>query len=166
MTIRDLAHHLDVGWDTIKDIQKRDLARRYAKPELKHLRAIAIEEIAVARGRRSLTVLLDLDSGAVVFVGDGTGAGALKPFRKRLLARMYVRAKDLPGIHPRHRPEFRTKLALGVELLRWARSWLRYTGKPLWVAVDGAYAKSPFLKPTMALGMRAPSPKGREGERR
>jgi hypothetical protein len=35
-----------------------------------------------------------------------------------LLARMYVRAKDLPGIHPKHRPEFRTKLELAVELLR------------------------------------------------
>lgn len=70
-----------------------------------------------------------------------------------LLARMYVRARDLPGIHPKHRPEFRTKLELAVELLRWARTWLRYTGKPLWVAVDGAYAKAPFLKPAMALGM-------------
>jgi DDE superfamily endonuclease len=70
-----------------------------------------------------------------------------------LLARMYVRAKDLPGIHPKHRPEFRTKLAMGVELLRLARAWLRPLGKPLWVVVDGAYAKAPFLKPAMALGM-------------
>jgi DDE superfamily endonuclease len=70
-----------------------------------------------------------------------------------LLARMYVRAKDLSGINPKHRPEFHTKLELAVELLRWARTWLRYTGKPLWVVVDGAYAKAPFLKPAMALGM-------------
>ena len=55
MTIRDVAHHLDVGWDVIKDIQKRDLSRRYAKPKLKHLRAIAIDEIAVAKGHRYLT---------------------------------------------------------------------------------------------------------------
>src|SRR3954447_735896 len=84
MTIRDVAHHLDVGWDMVKDIQKRDLSRRYAKPKLKHLRAIAIDEIAVARGHRYLTVVLDLDSGAVVFVGDGKGADALKPSWKRL----------------------------------------------------------------------------------
>jgi hypothetical protein len=70
-----------------------------------------------------------------------------------LLARMYVRAKDLPGINPKHRPEFRTKLELAVELLRWAHTWLRYAGKPLWVVVDGAYAKAPFLKPAMAMGM-------------
>ncbi len=84
MTIRDVAVHLDVSWDVIKDIQKRDLSRRFAKPKLKHLRRIAIDEIAVAKGHRYVTVVLDLDSGAVVFVGDGKGADALKPFWKRL----------------------------------------------------------------------------------
>jgi transposase len=84
MTIRDVAKHLDVGWDMIKDIQKRDLSRRYAKPKLKHLRHIAIDEISIAKGHRYLTVVMDLPSGAVVFVGDGKGAKALLPFWKRL----------------------------------------------------------------------------------
>jgi transposase len=84
MTIRDVALHLGVGWDLIKEIQKRDLSRRFAKPKLKHLRRIAIDEIAIAKGHRYLTVVMDLDSGAVVFVGDGKGADALKPFWKRL----------------------------------------------------------------------------------
>jgi transposase len=84
MTIRDVARHLNVSWDVIKEIQKRDLLRRFAKPKLKHLRRIAIDEIAVAKGHRYLTVVMDLDSGAVVFVGDGKGADALKPFWKRL----------------------------------------------------------------------------------
>jgi transposase len=84
MTIRDVALHLGVGWDTIKEIQKRDLSRRYSKPKLKHLKRIAIDEIAVAKGHRYLTIVMDLESGAVVFVGDGKGADALKPFWKRL----------------------------------------------------------------------------------
>ena len=84
MTIRDVAKHLGVSWDVIKDIQKRDLSRRYAKPKLKHLRHIAIDEISIAKGHRYLTVVMDLDGGAVVFVGDGKGADALKPFWKRL----------------------------------------------------------------------------------
>jgi transposase len=84
MTILDVAHHLDVGWDLIKDIQKRDLQRRFAKPKLKHLHTIAIDEIAIAKGHRYLTVVMDLESGAVVFVGNGKGADALKPFWKRL----------------------------------------------------------------------------------
>jgi transposase len=84
MTILDVAHHLDVSWDVIKDIQQRDLSRRYARPKIKHLRHIAIDEIAVAKGHRYLTIVLDLDSGAVVFVGDGKGGDALKPFWRRL----------------------------------------------------------------------------------
>src|ERR1035438_10065196 len=84
ITIRDVALHLNVSWDLIKEIQKRDLLRRYAKPKLKHLRYIAIDEIAVAKGHRYLTVVMDLENGAVVFVGDGKGADALKPFWKRL----------------------------------------------------------------------------------
>jgi transposase len=84
MTIRDVARHLNVSWDVVKDIQKADLSRRFARPALKGLRQIAIDEIAVAKGHRYLTVVMDLESGAVVFVGDGKGADALKPFWKRL----------------------------------------------------------------------------------
>jgi DDE superfamily endonuclease len=70
-----------------------------------------------------------------------------------LLARMYVRKKDLPDIDPEHRPPFRTKLELAVELLRWAKIWLGLSGKPFWVVADGAYAKAAFLKPAISLGM-------------
>jgi transposase len=84
MTIKDVADHLGVGWDTIKDIQQRHLEKHFAKPKLKHLRLLAIDEIAVGKGHRYLTVVLDLESGAVVFVGDGKGADALEPFWRRL----------------------------------------------------------------------------------
>jgi DDE superfamily endonuclease len=70
-----------------------------------------------------------------------------------LLARLYVRAKDLAGIDPRQHPAFRTKLELAVELLRWAKSWLGHWCKALWVVTDGAYAKAAFLKPMAALGV-------------
>src|SRR3954471_5922431 len=68
-----------------------------------------------------------------------------------LLARLYVREKDLAGIAGPHRPEFRTKLELAVELVRWAVSWLGHLGKRVWVVADGAYAKAPLLKPMRAL---------------
>jgi transposase len=83
MTIQAVAEHLGVSWDVVKDIQKRDLHRRFARPKLGRLKRIAIDEIAVGR-RRFLSVVLDLDSGAVVFVGDGKGGDALKPFWRRL----------------------------------------------------------------------------------
>lgn len=86
MTIRDVAAHLGVGWDLIKDLQKRHLQRHFARPKLSHLRRIAIDEISIGHGHRYLTVVLDLESGAVVHVGDGKGADALNPFWKRLRA--------------------------------------------------------------------------------
>ena len=70
-----------------------------------------------------------------------------------LLARLYVRQKNLASISPWNRPVFQTKLALAVALVRWAKCWLGMLGKPLWVVADGAYAKAAFLKPAIALGM-------------
>jgi hypothetical protein len=70
-----------------------------------------------------------------------------------LLARLYVRRITLPRIAPDHRPTFRTKLELAVELVQWAVLWLKSLGKALWVVVDGAYAKAPFLKPLAELGV-------------
>ena len=84
MTIQDVAKHLSVSWDVIKDIQKRYLTKRFSKPCLKHLKTIAIDEIAVRKGHIYLTVVMDMDSGAMVFVGNGKGADALEPFWKRL----------------------------------------------------------------------------------
>jgi len=84
MTIQAVARHLSVSWDVIKDIQKRYLTKRFARPCLKHLQTIAIDEIAVRKGHVYLTVVMDMDSGAMVFVGNGKGADALEPFWKSL----------------------------------------------------------------------------------
>src|SRR4051794_14399510 len=70
-----------------------------------------------------------------------------------LMARLDIRQKDLAGIHPTHRPPFRTKLELAVDLLRWAVPWLGFLAQRLWVVADGAYAKAPFLKPLRDLGV-------------
>jgi transposase len=86
MTIKDVALHLRVSWDVVKDIQKRHLARHFARPKLKHLKQIAIDEIAVGKGHKYITLVLDLESGAVVHVGQGKGAEALLPFWRRLRA--------------------------------------------------------------------------------
>jgi transposase len=84
MTILDVAKHLGVSWGTIKDIQKRYLTRKYKQPRLKNITRIAIDEISIGRGHRYLTVVLDIKTGAVIFVGDGKGVDSLIPFFKRL----------------------------------------------------------------------------------
>jgi transposase len=86
MTIKDVADHLRVSWDVIKDIQKRYLISRFSRPKLKRLKHIAIDEISIGKGHRYLTIVLNLHTGAVVFVGEGKGADALQPFWRRLRA--------------------------------------------------------------------------------
>ena len=68
------------------DAFKRHLTTRFGQPKLKRLKRLAIDEISVGHGHRYLTVVLDLVSGAVVFIGQGKGADALIPFWKRLNA--------------------------------------------------------------------------------
>lgn len=86
MTLTDVARHLGISWDTVKEIQRQRLEIRYAKPKLKHLKQIAIDEISIGKGHRYVTVVLDLESGAIVFVGQGKGASSLDPFWRRLRA--------------------------------------------------------------------------------
>ena len=68
-------------------------------------------------------------------------------------ALLYVRAKDVPKLTKRYPWTFRTKLELAAELVRWLCVWLGGLGKEVRLVVDGAYAKRPFLKPVLALGV-------------
>jgi len=83
MTISDVAKHLGLGWDLIKSIQKKHLEKKYRNPNLRQLKRIAIDEIYIGK-RGYLTIVLDVLSGAVVFVGDGKGSDALGPFWKKI----------------------------------------------------------------------------------
>ena len=68
-----------------------------------------------------------------------------------LLARLYVRAKDVPRI-PTGGWRFQTKLDQAAELVEWVCRWLRSVSRPIWIVTDGAYAKRPFLKRALAAG--------------
>ena len=48
------------------------------------MRQIAIDEISIGKGHRYLTVVLDLETGRIVYVGHGKGGDALADFWKRL----------------------------------------------------------------------------------
>ena len=98
MAMSDVTRHQGVSWNVVKAILKTDLERRFRRPKLQGLRRIAIDDVSIERGHRYLTIVLDLDSGAVVFVGEGKGADALDPFWKRLRksgARIEAMATDM-----------------------------------------------------------------------
>ena len=83
-TINDVARHLNMSWDTVKEIQKSYLSRRFAKPKIEDLEQIAIDEISIGKKHRYLPIVMDLASGAIVYIGDGKGADALDEFWKKL----------------------------------------------------------------------------------
>ncbi|WP_175492214.1 transposase [Nitrosomonas sp. Nm34] len=68
----------------VKEIQKRSLQKRYRLPKLAKVKRIAIDEIYQGNKLGYLAIVLDLQRGAVIFVGNGKGADALLPFWKRL----------------------------------------------------------------------------------
>jgi transposase len=86
MTIKDVACHLGVSWDVVKEIQKKFLHKHFDKPKLKHVKQIAIDEISTGKGHKYVTIVLDLKSGAVLHVGQGKGGDALLSFWRRLRA--------------------------------------------------------------------------------
>lgn len=67
-----------------------------------------------------------------------------------LQAQLYIRQADLPKLPPERRRDFRTKLELAAEQLHWLWPWVSSDFEELWVVVDGAYAKRPFLRAAQA----------------
>lgn len=84
MSLRDVSALTHLGWDTVKEIVKRDLAKRYAKVPLKSVRRIAIDELYLGKRAKYITLVIDLDSGQVLWVGEGRGGEALQGFWQRL----------------------------------------------------------------------------------
>jgi DDE superfamily endonuclease len=70
-----------------------------------------------------------------------------------LLARLYVRRKDVGPLALWYSWRFQTKLALAAELIHWLARWARWLDKPLWLVADGAYAKREVLRAAHALGV-------------
>lgn len=83
-TIKDVANHLHLSWDTVKDIQKRYLYRNYNNLDISQVRHIGIDEFAVAKGHIYKTIVVDLETGRVIYIGEGKGSDALNGFWKKV----------------------------------------------------------------------------------
>jgi DDE superfamily endonuclease len=72
-----------------------------------------------------------------------------------LRALLYVRNKDLAKLNEDRKDpwQFRTKLELAVDLVRWLLALLGEVGKPIWLVIDGGYAKKPLLRALLAQGV-------------
>ena len=99
MTIQDVVETCGLSWDTVAEIDQRRL-QRLGRPELRNLKRLAIDEVHVGKLHRFLTLVYDLDSGAIVSVSKGRGQKALTGFFSRLKrAGVFIRAvaTDMAG---------------------------------------------------------------------
>ncbi|MEK6263128.1 MAG: hypothetical protein AABP62_31505, partial [Planctomycetota bacterium] len=51
---------VQISWDIVKGIVVDDLQRRFAKPKLRSLKRIAIDEIYLGKRHKYLTIVMDL----------------------------------------------------------------------------------------------------------
>ena len=84
MTISEVAAYLGLSWNTVKDIHKNYLEHNYASPDIRGVRYIGINEFAVRKGHVYKTIVVDLETGRIIHVGDGKGADALDRFWRRV----------------------------------------------------------------------------------
>jgi len=102
-TVKDVAKHLGVAWSTVREIQQEHLKKKLRKRRLKEVRRIGIDELAIGKGHKYVTIVLDLDSGAIVFVGEGKDADSVIPFLRRLKrigAKIEAVALDMGRAYP------------------------------------------------------------------
>lgn len=102
MTIGDVADLAGLGWDAAKRIVKRRLRRDYGRIDLRGVRHLSIDEIYVGRRRGYYTLVLDLDSGRILWVSPGRGKAGLQGFWRRLRrsrARIGAVAMDMSGAY-------------------------------------------------------------------
>ena len=84
MSISAVANWAGLHWQTVKEIEKGYLARKYARIRLGKLRYLGIDEVHLGRTFGFITVVRNLENGDVLFIGKGKGGEALEPFKRRL----------------------------------------------------------------------------------
>lgn len=80
MTITDVADHLDLDWKTVKELHKDALMKQYADRDIGYPVLLAIDEIAVKKRHRYLTVIINWETGEVLHVGKGRHSETVKEF--------------------------------------------------------------------------------------
>jgi transposase len=84
LTIKDVAEHLDLDPKTVKDIDKSFLEESFGQDSLDNLHVLMIDEIALHKGHRYMTVVADFFTGRVVWMGHDRNKKTLDAFFKTL----------------------------------------------------------------------------------
>ena len=80
MTIKDVSERFQMHWHTVKEIEKEYLKKKHDHINIKGVEYIAIDEFAIQKGHKYMTVVMDLKSSKILYVGDGRAANCLDGF--------------------------------------------------------------------------------------
>jgi transposase len=83
-TIKDVANHVGVGWDAIKEIHKEALEKKYDNIPLSDVEYVAIDEFSIRKGHKYMTVISDLQTGRIIHAVEGRKEEDIEPFLQRL----------------------------------------------------------------------------------
>jgi len=93
MTVADLAAVTGLSWDRVKEIITAHLEKTHGHPWLKELRRLSIDQLHLGGQKKFYTLVIDLDSGRIVWVARGRGADARRRFWRALrLAKARIEA--------------------------------------------------------------------------
>jgi transposase len=84
MCIKAVAEHLDLHWNTVKEIEKSHLEKKYRKIDLKGVEDVGIDEVYLGKRHGYLTIVRDLSGSRVLFIGEGRDSECLAPFAAKL----------------------------------------------------------------------------------
>lgn len=99
LTIQDAVAVFGVSWNTVCEIDIRRL-KKLSRPGLPGLKRLAIDEVYLGNQHKFITLVLDLDTRAVVSVAPGRGQVGLQGFflrLKRADAKIRAIATDMAG---------------------------------------------------------------------
>ncbi len=83
-SIRDVAWRFHLGWDTVKEIDKKYLDKELNPPDFSGLRYLAVDEISTRKGHNYATVIADADRSRVMWVVKDRKKESLGEFYKKL----------------------------------------------------------------------------------
>lgn len=84
LPIQHVAEHFGLSWHAVKEIDKRRLLREVGTPSYDNLRILAVDEISVHKGHRYMTSVLDLETGRIIWIGQGRSKATLLSFFNEL----------------------------------------------------------------------------------
>nr|WP_311567178.1 ISL3 family transposase [Photobacterium arenosum] len=80
LPIKHISELVKLHWTTVKNIDKRRLAREVKEPDWSKVKRLVMDEFALFKGHRYATVIADADTHQVLWVNEGRSRESIRPF--------------------------------------------------------------------------------------